>query len=143
MATNLFYNSPSNWTMFGKRISQERAQIMLPLLIERARERRTISFGELADHFDVAWAMPIRPAVVCTTGTLYLLERNQLLGHHWEHGKIPRIANMVTRAKGQPSRWVAEQLEGQKPPIKYEQLLEAIFDYDKWRDVLNALGLPR
>ena len=40
---NLLFNSPSNWTMFGNRISQERAQTMLPMLVERASKRKTMS----------------------------------------------------------------------------------------------------
>ena len=72
MAVNLNFNNPSNWTMFGPRISQERAHIILPMLVERASEGRTITFGELAKKFNIAWAMPIRPAIICITGTLYL-----------------------------------------------------------------------
>ena len=92
---DLRYNNPSNWTMFGPRISQERAHIILPMLIERATEGQTITFGELAE-FNIAWAMAIRPSIICITGTLYLLERNQLpeAQFTWTHGRIPRIANM-------------------------------------------------
>ena len=139
--TNLFYNSPSDWTMFGPRISQERAQTMLPMLIDRARQRKTMTYGELANHFNLKWAMPIMRTVICTTGTLYLLERNQLPQIAWKHGKIPRIANMVTRAGGKPAGWVAQQLEKQQPPVEFQTLLDAIFDYERWDDVLKALGL--
>ena len=137
------YNFRCKWTMFGKLISQERAQTMLPMLVERANERKTMSYGELAKHFNLAWAMPIMPAVICTTGTLYLLERNGLPERKfdWTHGKIPRISNMVTRAKGKPAGWVAEQLELQNPPIEFQTLLDEIFDYNHWDEVLKALGL--
>ena len=70
---NLLFNSPSNWTMFGERKSQERAREMFPMLVARASERKTMSFGEFAKHFNLAWAMPIKHVVVCTTGTLYKL----------------------------------------------------------------------
>ncbi len=141
--TNLFFNSPSDWTMFGPRISQERAQTMLPMLIDRARQRKTITYGELANHFNISFAMPIMSVVICTTGTLYLLERNQLpqAQFTWKHGKIPRIANMVTRAGGKPAGFVAQQLENQKPPVGFQTLLDEIFDYKRWDGVLKALGL--
>ena len=71
---NLLFNSPSNWTMFGERKSQERAREMFPMLVARASERKTMSFGEFAKHFNIAFALPIKFAVVCTTGTLYKLE---------------------------------------------------------------------
>ena len=140
MAVNLNFNNPSNWTMFGPRISQERAHIILPMLVERASEGRTITFGELAKKFNIAWAMPIRPAIICITGTLYLLERNQLPEAQfvWTHGKIPRIANMITRAKGEPTEWVSEQLEKIED---FQPLLDSIFAYDKWDEVLKALGI--
>ena len=140
---NLLFNSPSDWTMFGDLISQERAQIMLPMLVERASERKTMSYGELAKHFNLEWAMPIMPAVICTTGTLYLLERNQLPDHQWEHDRIPRITNMVTKLNGEPAGFVAQQLPLQEPPVDFDTLLKAIWDYDKWNEVLKALRLSR
>lgn len=140
---NLLFNSPSDWTMFGDRISQVRAQEMFPMLVAHAKERKTISYGELAEHFDLAWAMPIMSAVICTTGTLYRLERNQLpqAQFAWNHGKIPRIANMVTKSNGAPAGFVAEQLQYQESPIDFPTLLKKIWDYDKWDEVQKALGL--
>ena len=140
---NLLFNSPSDWTMFGNRISQVRAREMFPMLVARAEERKTISYGELAEHFDLAWAMPIMRAVICTTGTLYCLERNQLSEAQfaWNHGKIPRIANMVTKSNGVPAGFVAEQLPLQESPMDFNTLLEKIWDYDKWDEVQKALGL--
>ena len=137
---DLRYNTPSNWTMFGPRISQERAHIILPMLIERATEGQTITFGELAKEFNIAWAMPIRPSIICITGTLYLLERNQLpeAQFTWTHGRIPRIANMVTKSKGEPTDWIRKQLEKIED---FQPLLDAIFAYDKWDEVLKALGI--
>ena len=141
---DLRYNTPSPWTMFdnnSKRISQKRAQEILPMLIERTSKRRTISFGELAERFNIAWAMPIRPSIVCITGTLFKLEERKLpqAQFKWEHGRIPRIANMVTRVNGAPSNWVAGNLEKIED---FQPLLDRIFDYDKWDEVLKALGLP-
>ena len=138
---NLLFNSPSKWTMFGDSISQVRAQEMFPMLVARASERKTMSFGELAKHFNTAFALPIRFAVVCTTGTLYKLERNQLPNHQWEHGRIPRIANMVTKSNGKPAGFVAMQLPLQEPPVDFDTLLKAIWDYDKWDEVIEALRL--
>lgn len=140
---NLLFNSPSDWTMFGDRISQVRAQEMFPMLVARAKERKPMSYGELAAHFDLAWAMPIMSAVICTTGTLYRLERNQLpqAQFAWTHGKIPRIANMVTKSNDAPAGFVAEQLPHQNPAIDFDTLLEKIWDYDKWDEVQKALGL--
>ena len=140
---NLLFNTPSNWTMFGNRISQERAQTMFPMLVARASERKTISYGELADHFEIGFALPIMYSVICTTGTLYLLEQNRLPDHQWKHGRIPRIANMVTKSNGVPAGFVAEQLPHQEPPVDFDTLLKAIWDYDKWDEILKALRLPR
>ena len=138
---NLLFNSPSDWTMFGELKSQERAREMFPMLVARASERKTMSFGELAKHFNLAWAMPIKHVVVCTTGTLYKLERNQLPNHPWKHGMIPRIANMVTKSNGAPAGFVAMQLPLQEPPVDFDTLLKKIWDYDKWDEVQKALGL--
>lgn len=140
---NLLFNSPSDWTMFGDRISQVRAREMFPMLVAHAKERKSMSYGELAAHFNLAWAMPIMSAVICTTDTLYRLERNQLpqAQFAWNHGKIPRIANMVTKSNGAPAGFVTEQLPLQKPPVDFDTLLKAIWDYDKWDEVLKALKL--
>ena len=110
------------------------------MLVERANQEQTITFGELAREFNIAWAMPIRPAIICITGTLYLLERNELpeAQFAWTHGKIPRIANMVTRTKGRPTDWIRKQLEKSED---FQPLLDAIFTYDKWDEVLKALGI--
>lgn len=140
---NLLFNSPSDWTMFGNRISQERAREMFPMLVARASERKTMSFGELAKHFNIAFALPIKFAVVCTTGTLYKLEQNQLPNHPWTHGRIPRIANMVMKSNGAPAGFVAMQLPLQEPAVDFDTLLKKIWDYDKWDEVLKALGLSR
>ena len=140
---NLLYNSPSNWTMFGDRISQERAREMFPMLVARAKERKTLSYGELAVHFNLASAMPIMRAVICTTVTLYKLERNKLpeAQFAWTHGRIPRIANMVTKSNCKPAGFVAEQLPFQDPSIDFDKLLEKIWDYNKWDEVIEALKL--
>ncbi|MDE0085662.1 MAG: hypothetical protein OXU23_08140 [Candidatus Poribacteria bacterium] len=140
---NLLSNNSNSWTMFGNRISQVRAREMFPMLVARAKERKTISYGELTEHFDLAWAMPMMYAVVCTTGTLYDLERNKLpqAQFAWTHGKIPRIANMVTKSNGAPAGFVADQLPYQEPPIDFDMLLKKIWDYDKWDEVQKALGL--
>lgn len=135
--------SPRAWTMFddnAKRISQKRAQIILPLLIERVRERRTISYGELAEKFNMRFALPIKYPIVCITDTLFKLEEQKLpqAKFKWEHGKIPRIANMVTRVNGKPARWVEEHLEKRE---NFQPLLDRIYDYDHWNKVLEALGL--
>ncbi len=140
---DLRYNTPSRWTMFEdntKRISQQRAQEILPMLIERASKRQTISFGKLAEKFNIRFALPIRHSIICITGTLYQLERNELreAKFKWEHGKIPRIANMVTRVNGKPSRWVEEHLEKRED---FQPLLDRIYDYKHWDEVLKVLGL--
>ena len=140
---NLLFNNPSNWTMFGERKSQERAREMFPMLVARASERKTMSYGELAKHFNTAFALPIRYVVVCTTGTLYKLERNELKEAQfaWNHGKIPRIASMVTKSNGAPAGFVDMQLPLQEPPVDFDTLLKKIWDYDKWNEVQKALGL--
>ena len=133
------------WTMFddnAKRISQQRAQKILPMLVKRANQRETISFGELAKKFDIRFALPILFSVVCITDTLFKLERNELpqAKFKWEHGKIPRITNMVTRVNRKPSRWVAEHLEKIED---FQPLLDRIYDYDHWDEVLEVLRLVK
>ena len=137
---DLRYNTPYDWTMFGPRISQERAHIILPMLVKKAREHETITFGELAKEFKIKFALPIRYSIVCITGTLYRLEKNKLPEAQfvWSHERIPRIANMVTRANGKPSGYVEEHLEKIED---FQTLLNAIYCYDKWDEVLKALGI--
>ena len=140
---NLCYSSPHDWTMFddnAKRISQQRAQIVLPILVERARRRKTISFGDLAKRFDMKFALPIHKVVVCIGGTLYLLERNELpqAKFKWEHGRIPRITNMVIKANREPAPFVKSNLEDSG---HFQRLLNRVYDYKHWDEVLEALGL--
>jgi len=138
---DLRYNSPHDWTMFdGERISQKRARRILPMLIERANEGRTISYGELAKEFDMNFALPILYSVVCITGTLYQLERNKLCEakFKWKYGKILRIANMVTKTNGKPAGFVQDNLEKSED---LQPLLDRIYDYKHWNEVLEALGL--
>ena len=86
------------------------------------------------------FALPILYSVVCVTGTLYRLERSELpeAKFKWEHGKIPRIANMVTRTNGKPAGFVQDNLEKSED---FQPLLDCIYDYDKWHEVLKALNL--
>lgn len=141
---NINYNSPYA-TMFGPKISQARAKIVLPMLVEKAHETETITYGELASEFDLRWAMPITHAVGCISGTLYKLERNQLpqAQFHWRHGKIPRITNIVVQSSGDPGAWICEQLGGVPTRAEYNKILAPIYNYDKWGEVLKALGLDR
>ena len=134
-------------TMFGPKISQKRAQIILPILVERVYAKDTISFGELAKEFGISnFALAIRPAVTCVTGTLYHLERNQLpeAKFQWAHGKIPRITNLVIRSDGKPAGWICDQL-GKVPTLQeYKvEVLTRIYAYEKWDEVLKALGLNK
>ena len=112
------------------------------MLVERASERQTISFGELAKEFDMNFALPIQWSIMYITGTLFCLERNELpeAKFAWRHGKIPRIANMVTKSNGKPASFVKANLEKIED---FQPLLDRIFDYDKWDEVFKALPIKR
>ena len=134
-------------TMFGPKISQKRAQIILPMLVERVYAKDTISFGELAKEFNISkFALAIRPAVTRVTGTLYHLENKKLpeAKFQWEHGKIPRITNLVIKSNGRPAGWICDQLGKVPTPQEYKvEVLARIYEYEKWDEVLKALGLNK
>lgn len=139
----VLYTEPYDWTMFddcSKRISQQRAKCILLILVDRASKRETTSFGDLAKKFKMNFALPILFSIVCITGTLYKLERNELpeAKFKWKHGKIPRITNMVTKSNGEPSGFVAAHIDSDED---FQILLNRIYDYKKWDKVLEALGL--
>ena len=125
----------------GEGKSQIRAREALPILVKRAQARKTISYTKLAEKLGLySKTDPINMGKVCASisATLHDLEEC------WEE-KIPRIASIVTRLRGELSPWMCEQLTGnpKKQPTmeQFASELEPIFNYTRWDEVLEELNL--
>lgn len=124
----------------GDQLYQQRARTVLPILVQRAKERKTITYKELGEAVGLRnFFIPL--GKVCGSVATTLAD----LQEQWQGGDIPRITNLVIRENGQPGTYVCEQLTGDRrkvpPQREYDALLAIIYDYQKWDAVLKALGL--
>ena len=129
----------------GNTATQRWARDVLPILVQRAQNRRTITFSELTNEL----GLPVRGYArkmsdVCRhiVKTLAQLERQD----DWE-GEIPHITSIVLRKTGECSPNMCRALTGDanRQPSE-EQLqteLDCSFCYEEWDAVLTALSLPQ
>ena len=119
------------------------ARDVLPILVERAQDRRTITFSELTKALGLPGGYyNLLMGDVCKhiQTTLAQLERR----NDWK-GEIPHITSIVLNAKGECSPNMCAALTGdshRQPSAKQLQSqLDWSFDYKKWDSVLTALSL--
>ena len=126
-------------TMFGDLKTQSWARKAFPILVNRAQDDQTITFKELAeDHFGVKGYQIFGSVCGIISATLYELEEE------WGKGHIPRITNIVVKSDGNASRYVSENLTGDKdtPPEVSEYIeiqLKPVWEYQHWNVVKKAI----
>jgi len=129
----------------GDTKTQVWARDVLPILVQRLQERRTITFSELTNKL----GLPVRGYTrkmsdVCRhiIKTLAQLEKQD----DWE-GEIPHITSIVLRTNGRCSPNMCKALTGnseRQPSAQQLQTeLDCSFCYDQWNAVLAALSLSR
>lgn len=114
--------------MFGDELHQEIAREVLPLLIEKAKARETITYGDLAYKFEIeAYGAPMSPMLGSIVTTLYEL------GQKWQED-LPHLTALVVKSgTGYPSF----------PPGTSNEVFDAeferIYNYPKWDAVQKTL----
>lgn len=131
---------PSKNMFAGNEKFQLRARRALPILVQCAHDQGPpITYKDLAAELRM-WYRNLDSVCACISTTLY-----ELVEKKWGE-KIPRIANLVIKTNGKISPWVCKHLTGdpkvQPTEGERENLFEPIYKYQKWREVLNELGLP-
>ena len=118
---------------------QLRARKALPILIQQAHAGAPITYKELAAELQM-WYRNLDDVCACIATTLY-----ELVEEKWGK-KVPRITNLVIKTNGKISPWVCKHLKGDpkvQPTLgERVDLFEPIYNYTKWREVLDELGLP-
>ena len=114
--------------MFGDELHQEIAREVLPLLIEKAKARETITYGDLAYKFEIdAYGAPMSPMLGSIVTTLYEL------GQEWQE-EIPHLTALVVKSgTGYPS------FPPSTPREVFDGEFERIYNYPKWDAVLKTL----
>ena len=112
----------------------ERAELILPHLVDCAKTRSTITYGELADRIGAHHRSISRP-----------------LGHIRDEICIPRglplitalVVNKTSRMPG--DSWLPEgtgHLTPDQYQREYEKFRDEAFACDAWNALLDELGLP-
>ena len=120
----------------GNSKSQKAARTILPILVRQARARQKITYGTLGEEIGVHHRA-LRYALDCIGNTV--LE----LGKRWSEEIPPIQALVVNKETGLPGKgahFLRERVVN--PQQIVEEKLEEIFNYPKWLEVLEALGLP-
>ena len=128
----------------GDTATQRWARKALPILVQRAQDRRTITFSELTKALGLQgeyYNLKMGDVFRHIETTLAQLERRD----DWE-GEIPHITSIVLNAKGECSPNMCAALTGdhntQPSPEQLQTELNWSFDYKEWDAVLYALSLP-
>ena len=123
----------------GNELYQQRARVALPILVECAKARKTITYEELGAAVGMRDLRSIER--VCGSIEKTLADFQKYL----DENTVPRITNLVIRNDGRPGAWVCEQLTGDRekapPQEEYDALLERIYNYLWWDTVLGELDL--
>lgn len=125
--------------------TQRWARTVLRILVQRAKERRTITFKELTNELGLpveGYARKMSDVCRHIIKTLAQLERQD----DWE-GEIPHITSIVLKTNGKCSPNMCKALTGdyhRQPSRRQLQTeLNCSFCYKKWDAVLTALSLSR
>lgn len=122
----------------GNSFSQTQARAILPILVQRAMACQKIPYGQLAKEVGVHHRT-LRWPLGCIRKTL------DVLSEQWNED-IPHIQGIVVNQNtGLPGDSVIFLLNcdpAEKEAVVQEEL-GRVFNYPRWLDVLEALGLPR
>ena len=129
----------------GNTATQRWARDVLPILVERAQDRRTITFSELTNGLElpvIGYARKMSDVCRHIIKTLAQLERQD----DWE-GEIPHITSIVLKTNGKCSPNMCKALTGDYDTQPRRQQLQTELDcsfcYEEWDAVLTALSLPQ
>lgn len=120
-----------------KKLYQTRARAILPILVRQAIAKQKIPYGKLAEELNLHWRVLNYP-LGCIGDTL--LE----LSEQWQE-EIPPIQGLVvnqeTGLPGNSVNFLRRKMSSweKKAVVKVEG--EKVFNYPKWLDVLEELGL--
>ena len=124
----------------GDSKSQKQARTILPILVRQAMARQKISYKNLGEEIGVYFPLALTYPLGCIRKTF------EKLSKQWKED-IPHIQGLVVNHNtGLPGEGIIF-LVGRKPtPKEKEAIVEAVlgkvFNYPKWLEVLEALGLP-
>jgi len=131
-------------SMMGDKLYQERARIVLPILVRQALAGNTIRYGELADEVEMPNARNLNYVLGSVGQAITTLSRR------WKE-KIPAIQCLViNKQTGMPGNgvgwFVRSKSDFKKLPRAQQRRivtaeLHRIFAFDRWLDVLDDLGL--
>ena len=130
----------------GDTATQRWARKALPILVQRAKDRRTITFKELTRALGLPevgyYNLLMRHVCRHIQTTLAELESSD----DWEEGEIPHITSIVLRTTGECSPNMCEALTGdsqtQPSGKQLQSQLDWSFCYEHWDTVLAALFPP-
>ena len=131
----------------GDTKTQVWARHALPILVQRAQERRPIDFSELTKKLGlpvIGYARKMSDVCRHIIKTLAQLEKED----DWEGERpIPHITSIVLKTNGKCSPNMCKALTGDKRKQPSEQQLQTelncSFDYERWDAVLIALSLSK
>ncbi|MYC75399.1 hypothetical protein F4X10_06470 [Candidatus Poribacteria bacterium] len=138
------WNIDGGKNMFaGDTATQKWARKVLPILVKRAQDRRTITFSELTCKLGLpvkGYARKMSDVCRHIVKTLAQLEKQD----DWE-GEIPHITSIVLRKTGKCSPNMCKALTGDYDSQPSQQQLQTELDcsfcYEKWDAVLTALWM--
>ena len=120
-----------------KKLYQERARSILPILVRQANARQKIFYSDLADELKWHWRVLNYP-LGCIGDTL--LELNE----RWSD-EIPPIQGLVvnqgTELPGDNVNFLRQIVNPRHKEAIVEAELGKVFSYPRWLDVLEELGL--
>ncbi|MFC1481610.1 hypothetical protein ACFL6E_05135 [Candidatus Neomarinimicrobiota bacterium] len=130
--------------IFGNKAYERHAYNILPALVRQAKAEQTVTYGDLAAEFGLAYAQNLNYPLGTIGGAL------EVLGEKWGE-EIPSIqALVVNKSTGLPGTGISvfmDNPEEYKNSRKKDQiavvngLLRHIYRYPRWDEVLNALEL--
>ena len=140
--SSMFIKSTSKKGIFGDGKNQRRARAVLPILMLRAQEHRTITFKELGE------AISFRRYDLFNSICDYINVEHQNLSENngWDYGEIPTLTTIVIPDEDEktPSKWMCkqmhEQLHMEDTWENYERYcIQPVFDYSHWDKVMDAI----
>ena len=129
----------------GVKTYQQRARTALPILVRQAQARQTIFYGELAHEMGIPNPRTLNYPLGSIGRAL------QDLGRRWGHQVPPIQALVINKSSGCPGEGFAffapdaKTLEGssrRKRRLIVDKMLQDVFTFSDWDQVLDTFGLP-
>ena len=129
----------------GVKTYQQRARTALPILVRQAQARQTIFYGELAHEMGIPNPRTLNYPLGSIGRAL------QDLGRRWGHQVPPIQALVINKSSGCPGEGFAffapdaKTFEGssrRKRRLIVDKMLQDVFTFSDWDQVLDTFGLP-